>query len=232
MRATIARWGRGLVALLALTSLAACTIGREPAYDAELAGEVTALTAESLRLFQELRPESAATYADRAPRYRALAARAETIRLMAQARGSAVQPGGLVTRLARLGAASALAEEVSPEATERLAEYRDATAAYMSDYLRNLRRLEAQDSASGNMAERVAEYEAALAEHRQAVEAYLEAFRLWQEGQGPKPDQPPAAPEPPKRGLERAQVNLRLTALEDILRDTLVYERDILNRNR
>ena len=46
MFATIERWGRGLVALVALIALSACTIGREPAYDAVLAGEVTSLTAE------------------------------------------------------------------------------------------------------------------------------------------------------------------------------------------
>ena len=54
MRATIERWGRGLVALAALTALAACTLGREPAYDAALAGEVTELTAGTLRLFRVL----------------------------------------------------------------------------------------------------------------------------------------------------------------------------------
>ena len=54
MRTTIGRWGRGLVALAALTALAACTLGREPAYDAAVAGEVTGLTAGTLRLFQDL----------------------------------------------------------------------------------------------------------------------------------------------------------------------------------
>ena len=232
MRATIARWGRGLVALIALTALGACTVGREPAYDAALAGKVTELTGETLTLFQSLSPPNAESYEDRAPQYRALVARAETIRLMAQARGSAVPPAGLVTRLARLGAEAALPDKVAPEAVERLAEYRDATAAYMKDYLRNLRRLEELDRAAGNRAERVARYETALAEHRGAVERYLDAFRLWQAGKGPQPEQPPAAPEPPAPGLDRSQVSLRLTALEDILRDTLIYERDILNRNR
>ncbi len=51
MRATIERWGRGLVAIAALTALAACTLGREPAYDAALAGEVTELTSGTLLLF-------------------------------------------------------------------------------------------------------------------------------------------------------------------------------------
>ena len=233
MRATIERWGRGLVALLALTALAACTIGREPPYDAELAGEVTELTAETLRLFQDLAPATNATYDERAPQYRALAARAETVRLMAEARGSSVQPGGLITSLARLGAGTAMAEEITPEAAERLAEYRDATAAYMADYLRNLRLLEEHDrDASGNRAERTAAYQEALVRHRDAVAAYLAAFRRWQAGEGPQPEQPPAAPEPPTLKLQESQVSLRLIALEDILRDTLVYERDILNRNR
>lgn len=233
MRATIARWGRGLVALLALMALSACTIGREPAYDAALAGEVTELTGETLKLFQELTPVGAGSYEDRAPRYRALAAHAETVRLMAEARGSAVRPGGLMSRVARLAAGSALAEDVAPEAAERLAEYRDATPAYMADYLRNLRRLEEHDrGTAGNRAGRLAAYQAALSEHRSGVEAYLEAFRAWQAGDGPQPATPPAAPEPPAPGLDPSQVSLRLTALEDILRDTLIYERDILNRNR
>jgi hypothetical protein len=233
MRATIARWGRSLLWLAALAALAACAIGREPAYDAELAGEVTGLTAETLRLFQDLAPGTTLTYDQRAPRYRSLGARAETVRLMAEARGSAATPSGLVLRLARLGAGAAIAQEMSPGAAARLAEYRDATAAYMADYLRNLRQLEEHDrAASGDRPERLAAYEAALGRHRDAVAAYLAAFERWQAGQGPQPEAPPAAPEPPALGLDPAQIALRLTALEDILRDTLVYERDILNRNR
>ena len=50
MHAYIGRWGRGLAALVALTALAACTFGREPAYDAAVAGEVTGLTADTLLL--------------------------------------------------------------------------------------------------------------------------------------------------------------------------------------
>ena len=65
MRAAIERWGRGLVALAALAALAACTIGREPAYDAALAGEITELTAGMLRLFQEFAPGASGAHADR-----------------------------------------------------------------------------------------------------------------------------------------------------------------------
>ena len=233
MRATIERWGRGLVALAALTALTACTLGREPAYDAAIAGEVTALTAGTLRLFQDLVPGATGTHADREPRYRALAARAETVRLMAQARGSAVPTSGLILRAARLGASLSLAQEISADGAERLAEYQDATPAYMTDYLRNLARLEAHDrAATGDRGAKTAAYEAALASHQFALESYLDAFRLWQAGAGPQPVPPAAPPPAPILGLDPTQVSLRIVALEDILRDALIYERDILNRNR
>ena len=241
MRATIERWGRGLVALVALIALSACTLGREPAYDAVLAGEVTGLTAETLRLFQDLTPGATGaqtetqtgTHADREPRYRALAARAETVRLMAQARGSAAPASGLIQRVTQLGAGLSLAQEISPGGAERLAEYQDATPAYMVDYLRNLAALETHDhAATGGQSEKYAAYEAALASHQSAMEAYLEAFALWQAGAGAQPSPPAAAPQAPITGLNPTLISLRITALEDILRDALIYERDILNRNR
>ncbi len=233
MSATIRGWGRPLLALATLMLLTACTLGREPAYDAAIAGQVTDLTAETLRLFQDLAPDSASGFEQRAPRYRALAARAETIRLMAEARGSATAPTGLSRRLAQLGAGIALAEQISPKAAKRLDEYRDATAAYMADYLRNLRQLEAEDrAASGNHAERAQAYQQALAAHRKAVEDYLDAFALWQAGKGPQPAEPGPAPAAPRFGLDPDRLALRVTALEDVLRDALVYERDILNRDR
>ena len=233
MNTTIGRWGRGLVALAALTALAACTLGREPAYDAALAGEVTELTAGTLRLFQDFAPGATGTHADREPRYRTLAARAETVRLMAQARGSAVPSSGLILRAARLGASLSLADGISAQGAERLAEYQDATPAYMTDYLRNLARLEAHDRAvTGDQSASFAAYDAALASHQSAMETYLEAFRLWQAGAGPQPEPPAAPPQAPILGLDPTQVSLRIVALEDILRDALIYERDILNRNR
>ena len=228
MRAAIHRWGRGLAALIALAALAACAVGREPTYDAVLAGKVTELTAETLRLFLELEPGSGASYDDRALRYRDLTGRAQTVRLMAQARGSAAAPSRVAMRVAELGANLSLAE-----AAARLGEYADATPAYMEDYLRNLGALEALDrSGTGDLAGRMAAYQAALAVHDAQIEAYLEAFRLWQAAGGARPEQPGAAPEAPIQGVDPAQVLLRRTALEDILRDTLVYERDILNRDR
>jgi hypothetical protein len=234
MHATIQRWGRGLVALAALTALSACTLGREPAYDAVVAGEVTGLTAETLRLFQDFAPGAETdTHADREPQYRALAARAATVRLMSQARGSATPSSGLILRAARLSAGFSLAREIAPDGAEMLVEYQDATPAYMADYLRNLALLEAHDrAATGDQSAKHAAYQAALEAHQMGMETYLEAFRLWQAGTGPQPSPPALAPQPPVLGLDPTQVSLRITVLEDILRDALIYERDILNRNR
>ena len=153
---------------------------------------------------------------------------------MSQARGSAVPTSGLILRAARLGAGLSLAREISPEGAEQLAEYQDATPAYMVDYLRNLALLEAHDSAAtgGDQSAKHVAYQAALEIHQIGMEAYLEAFRLWQAGAGPQPSPPAPPPQPPILGLDPVQVSLRITALEDILRDALIYERDILNRNR
>lgn len=237
MRTTLARWGRGFAALAALFALAACTVGREPAYDAAIAGEVTGLTAETLTLFQDFLPEPSGAHADRAVQYSALAARAGTIRLMAEARGSAVPARGAARRIADL--AARVAGDGLPldgravQVTERLGAYRDATQAFMADYLRNLGALEAHDrAATGDQQASIAAYQAALAAHQAAAAAYLDAFRLWQQGAGPQPAHPAPPPEPPRLGIDADFVALRLTALEDILRDTLVYERDILNRAR
>ncbi|MDH3669072.1 MAG: hypothetical protein OEN23_19325 [Paracoccaceae bacterium] len=237
MRATLRRWGRGFAALAALIALSACTIGREPAYDAAIAGEVTGLTAETLALFQDFRPTPTGEHAERAERYRALAARAETIRLMAEARSSAVPPSGLARRFAALAVRIAGDGLPLPERTreisERLNEYNEATPAYMADYLRNLGALEAHDrAATGDQGGKIAAHQAALAAHRDQTAAYLDAFRLWQRGAGPQPAQPAPPPAAPRLGHDPDCIALRLTALEDILRDTLVYERDILNRAR
>lgn len=245
MPAILMRWGRGGIALAALILLAACSYGREPAYDAAIAGELAALTAETQRLFQDLAPETAAPYGGRAERYRGLLARAETVRLMAEARGIAQVPvDGLAPRLARRldAAATVIAErastlpglgELASVTASELAEYRDATPTYMADYLRNLARLEAEDrGATGDQAARIAAYESALAAHEAEMQRYLDAFRAWQAGQGAQPAAPVSAPVAPDVGLDPLQVALRRAAIEDILRDALVYERDILNRNR
>ena len=237
MRTTIQRWGRGLAVILAALALTACTFGCEPAYDAAIADEVTGLTAQTLTLFQDFVPVPKGEHVDRAAQYRALTARAETIRLMAEARGSAVPASGLALRLTRLAARFSDAERTLPggleQAAERLDEYSEATPAYMRDYIRNLAALEAHDTAAtGDQGAKLAKHQAAMATHERLLQDYLEAFRLWQAGAGPEPQQPGPPPQAPRLGLDPDLIALRLIALEDILRDTLIYERDILNRDR
>jgi len=152
---------------------------------------------------------------------------------MAEARGSAAPPTGLAGLIARRAAALPELPDAAQDVAARLEEYRDATPAYMTDYLRNLATLQAADrAATGGAPDRIAAYEAGLDAHRRAMEAYLAAFGAWQQGQGPRPAAPAPAPEPPATSLDPIQVALRRTAIEDILRDALIYERDILNRSR
>lgn len=214
MPAPSRRLARGFaMAAALLAALAACTLPREPRFDAAVTAAVQDLAADTNLLFEEIAlADGRVPFADRAPRYRALAASAETVRMLAEARGSAI--GG--APLAGLDAA-----------------YRDATQAYMSDYLRNLRMLEDADrAATAALSERAARHEAGLALHRAEVEAYLDALGLWEAGYGPRPEAPGPAPEPLATALTPRQVAIRRVAIGDILRDALIYERDILNRDR
>jgi len=74
MMPVLRRWGRGLGALALLGLAAACTYGREPAYDAALAGELTRLTAGTQELFQTVAALPPGAYETREERYRGLAA--------------------------------------------------------------------------------------------------------------------------------------------------------------
>ena len=77
------------------------------------------------------------------------------------------------------------------------------TPACMADYLRNLALLKSHDrAATGSQSEKIAAYEAALASHQGAMEAYLDAFRLWQAGDGAQPEPPASPPQAPTLGLD------------------------------
>ncbi len=211
---------------------ASCTISREPPHDPAIAGAVLELAQETNLLFEGLAAAPREPYEARAAQYRLLAARAATIRMLAEARGiytaGAVAEGpGLAERL--IGTVE-LPGGVSPEAAALVPEYRDATQAFMDDFVRNIRLLEAEDARAGDAG--TAAFEAAMAAHRAEIEAYLAAWTAWEAGTGPRPAAVGPAPEPAAPGLSEAQVALRRAALTDILRDSLVYERDILDRNR
>ena len=243
MRARFWRRLRAACALLASLGLIACTTVREPAFDKAIGVELTKLTRETSLLFRTFSASNPGDFSTRARRYDELAARAETVRLLSEARsGGAQATSGTALGLDRLiGAGAGAAQRVTentvqrlgPDYAKRLEEYRDATAAYMKDYRRNLNLLETYDrGAVGGNDGAIARYEADLAAHERAVEGYLAAFRDWQAGHGSRPQPPGAAPVAPETGLNSTRVELRRVAMEDILRDALIYERDILNRNR
>lgn len=229
------RLARALFGAAALAAVTSCTLTTEPRFDAAVAASMQELAAETNLLFEELSAADGtaleiSSYDSRVQRYRSLAARALTIRMLVEARGSGT--GGVPAPLTAL-IGGAISPGLGDSAARLAAEYRDATQAYMTDYLRNLRALEAEDRASGTaLGERAEIYAASLTRHREAVERYLTAFRRWEAGLGPRPDAPGAAPVAPAGGLAPRLVALRRAAIDDILRDALLYERDILNRNR
>jgi len=228
-------WGRGLVALALLVGLLGCTLPREPAHDPEIARAVTELTVETQKLFAALAPGAGGSYAARAPLYRDLTARAETVALMAEARDvvslAATEPG-LIQRLAER-AVGAVSERLPTELDAQLEDYRAATPGYMADYTRNLDRLRSHDrSATAAMAARIAEQEDRLAEHGRRVAAFLKAWAAYEAGRGPRPEPLPEAPAPLDPGLDAELIARRRAVITDVLRDALIYERTILNRSR
>jgi len=123
------------LAALLTAGLAACAVLREPAYDPAIASAVSELAVESEDLFAALRAEPPEPFPARAPLYRRLAARAGTVRTMAETR----LPGALIPAgSGSLGALAGLmlAARANPEAPD--AAYAEATPAMMADYLRNL----------------------------------------------------------------------------------------------
>ena len=75
-------------------------------------------------------------------------------------------------------------------------------------------------------------FEAAQQAYQIALEEYQQAYANWVTGTGPKPDDLEGAPAPPADSVSAGFVERRRLVMDDILRDTLFYERDILNRNR
>ena len=237
MRAICRRWRRLFVAMLFVAGATACATVSEPAYDPTLVSELTELARETATLFRALEKREGGGFPGREQFYDSLSARAETIRLLAEARPSATPAGARLPAAERLAvgasaAGASLVERAGPDARERLEQYNNATAGYMRDYLRNLALLERKDRDAGENGRAVAAFQAGLEAHERSVAAYLDAFRAWQSGTGPQPEPPGPAPSLTVTGLTDGQLALRRAAIVDILRDALIYERDILNRSR
>jgi hypothetical protein len=224
---------------LAILLLAGCALPREPAQEPMIGEALAELATDTFALLGALEPDQSGPFAERAPRYRALLARARTVRLMAEARGGpAAQEtegaGALGRAVAGLAARVLPDEAPDPGAVGRLmTEYRDATPAYMADYARLLRRLRERDRATtADRLGRIEAHEAAMAEHETRVAAYLDAWRRYRAGRGPRPEPPGPPPDGPALALDADRLALARTALEDVLRDALVYERLLLDRTR
>lgn len=226
---------RAYPALLVLSLLGACAFSREPPHDPHIADALAELAIGTQVLLRELQTDNPKSHSGRAERYATLSARAETIRLMAEARevGGARTGGVLRGVAARAGQAAGAAIGEGKGASAFRAQYSEATPAFMADYLRNLAKLEAHDrGATGSRDAQIARHREALATQEQALARYLADWRRYVAGQGPRPAAPPTAPDAPKLALNAGQLALRKAALEDILRDALVYERLLLNRQR
>lgn len=242
-RKSNSNWNASLVArfislpLLFLTI--ACTVALEPAYDEKIVAELEALVAETQSLFANI-PEGIPPqgYEERKNTYESLAARAATIKLYAEARPA---PSGRLSNFFGNLFSPAPPNDVSviggdsdrASALSDADPYANATSGFMSDFLRNLKSLSDKDRE--NVAEVVGSldnYEAAQAAYLSELERYRESYAAWIAGRGPRPDDLRSAPSAPTGSVSSNFVARRREVIEDILRDALFYERDILNRNR
>ena len=143
------RAARTCLSVIALTILAACAIRIEPAQDPRLIAELEALALDTQTLFAEAGEFSANGQDARDPVYARLSARAAAIRLFAEARPA---PSGPVSD--RIRGATQPAEDRIVELIGRAPsgqgdrDLSNATAAFMSDYLDTLDRLQRRDRAS------------------------------------------------------------------------------------
>ena len=226
------RSGRGglrcalALALFAIVPLAGCTVALEPAFDERIVAELEELSTGTTELFAAPPPRFPLTgYPDRVEKYAALAAKAELVRLLAESRP---EPSGRVANFFRgLTAPS----EPDPDGEED--RYAQATVGYMEDYRRNLDRLAERDREKfEELSEEAASFEAEERGHLQAVQSYADAYADWLRGAGPRPEPLRARPEAPEAALSENFVDRRYELLKDILRDALVYEREILDRSR
>lgn len=230
------------VILLAGLALGACTIALEPAFHQTIVDEVETLAKESEAFFVTIEdgiPLSG--FAERSKVYEALAGRAATIRLYAEARPApAGRLPGLFNRLFAAAVPPGVAAGTGGPDDDRSASlaaggerYANATAGFMDDYLRNLKKLRDRDAAAVEAwTGDAASFEAAETAYAEALKDYVEAYQAWLSNRGPRPDGLRDRPKVPSGGVSKTQVALRVVVMRDVLRDALYYERDVLNRNR
>ena len=139
----------GLAIIYLFATLAACSVTLEPEYNERIVAEVESLTADTQLLFASIAHGIPATgYEERKITYIALAAKAATIKLYAEARPA---PSGKVPSFFRNWFGAATPASVAPSSGDRDAaldteeRYANATGDFMVDYLRNLEKLAKRD---------------------------------------------------------------------------------------
>ncbi|MEM6744374.1 MAG: hypothetical protein AAF676_11650 [Pseudomonadota bacterium] len=217
---------RALAAASLLPLLVACAQPLEPAYDQKIVDNLEALTFDTAALFERLRtaPGPAGLPA-RDEAYIDLAARAATIRLLADARPL---PEGFLSDLL-----DAAAERAAAATGGDAGDYANATSAFMEDYLTDLRDLaEADREAASGLAPQVDRFQSQRRAYLRAIEVYEQAYERWIGGRAPAPPRPPEPPTPPEGGMNPITLEALELSITDILRDALFYEREVLNRAR
>jgi tetratricopeptide (TPR) repeat protein len=227
--------------LLTTFALASCTVQLEPAYNEKIVEELETLTMETEALFAQITDGVPATgYEKRENTYAALATRAATIKLYAESRPA---PSGKIADFFSnlfapatppgIGEPAATAEDDRKTGSIEEDRYANATAGYMEDYLRNLKRLADRDRKNvESILGSLGSFEAAQKAYQAALEQYTKAYADWVTGRGPKPSALQPEPVAPTGSVSANFVERRRIVMEDILRDALFYERDVLNRNR
>jgi hypothetical protein len=225
------------LAVFAAIILSSCALQLEPSYDARIVKEIETLTLDTQTFFASITNGiPAAGFSEREKAYAALAGRAAAIKIYAEARPA---PSGRLVGFFQnlisvppppsLSAAAGGDRSSGSPSEDR---YENATAGYMEDYLRNLKRLADKDKENAATVGDLSRFEAAQAGYRDALAAYQKAYSEWVSGRGLKPADIGPAPTPPLGKVSERYVGLRQIVLNDILHDALFYERDILNRKR
>ena len=229
-------------ALLIGLMLGACTVALEPAFNQKIVDEIETLTSEAEGFFAEIgNGIPIAGFDKRSKIYNALVARAATIKLYAEARPA--PSGRLPSFFGRLFSAAVPAGiSVMPPGGDgdravgldsEGERYANATAGFMDDYLRNLKKLRDRDSTAAKKWQgETASFEAAEAAYASALQEYIRKYQAWLNNRGSRPENIQDRPQVPGHGVSKTQVLLRVEVMRDVLRDALFYERDVLNRNR
>ncbi len=140
---------RAMFAVVSAVMLSACAIQIEPAHDPRIVAELEALAIDTQSLFADGQGFAHEALPEREDAYSQLVARASAIRLLAEARPAPASPISDRIRSLTEPAEDSVVELIgrAPQG-EVIRDLSNATAAYMTDFLRALERLRKRDRAA------------------------------------------------------------------------------------